>query len=715
MARVVKVAVERTAEGLNRLFSYRVPDHWEEPDLVGYRVRAPLGRGEVDAVVLAQDDVSDDGDWEKLKTVIAVLDPFPVLTPSLIDIALWMQTRYLAYMGQIMRTMIPPAVRRGVRPSEPEARLRAGGEPPARAPVRMQIWEAVRAAGELSRSQILTRFPNRSALLRQMRELGELIAVEPSSQRPAGVMGPRLNAWQEQALSQIRSVEGTFLIEGVTGSGKTEVYLHLIDDALAQDRQALVLVPEIALTAQTVSRFRERLGDTVAVWHSGLADGERAAIWHAVRRGTLAVVVGARSAVFLPFPRLGLIVLDEEHESTYKQEEFPHYHAREVAERRGRNEGARVLLGSATPSLESAYRAREGEIGWCVLPVRVTKRPLPSVSMVDMRAELEQGNREMFSRELKGALDQVLERGEQAILLLNRRGFATFIFCRACGNALKCPHCSVTLTFHAGQNRLQCHYCFTQVSPPVRCPHCGSPQIRYFGAGTEKLAAEVSRFWPTARVARADRDVMTVRNSYERLYRAMRDGEVDILVGTQMIAKGMDWPRVTLVGVLAADSSLHFPDFRSGERTFQLLVQAAGRAGRGENPGTVVIQTYSPEHYALTSAVRQDFESLYRDETAFRREAGYPPFSHLWLVEMQGEEESEVRARAENAAASLRDRLVGAEVLGPAPAPISRVRGKWRFHILIKAVEPEALTAELGSILSAFSPVRVTVDPYFML
>lgn len=713
----VEVAVDRAVGPLNRLFTYAVPKAWEG-DLRGFRVRVPLGRSVVDGWVMAQRPDPPPA-MDHIKPVLAVPDPYPQLTPALIELAFWVQRRYLAYLGQVVRAMVPAAVRRGGSGGSGEKWYRPGPAPSARAPRQRAVWEWVTERGAVPAKALAAAFPGAAATVRRLETDGSLVAEWRRPQRTAAIRsGPRLNRWQDAAWRAVRAGGGTWLVEGVTGSGKTEVYLECIADHLRQGRQALVLVPEIALTPQTVARFQARFGEQVAVWHSGLGDAERVRTWHAVRLGEVGVLVGARSAVFLPFARLGVIVLDEEHEATYKQEEHPRYHAREVAEARARLEGATVILGSATPEVETAWRARRGEIGWCRLPERVASRPLPTVEVVDLREELRQGNRTIFSRALVSAVEEALSRGEQAILLLNRRGYSTFVFCRDCGQALRCPRCAVSLTYHAEDQRLRCHYCFFENAPPARCPTCQSDRIRYFGAGTERVVEEVRRRWPTARVARADRDAVVGREGATRLHQAMTAGAVDILVGTQMVAKGMDWPRVTVVGVVAADVALHLPDFRSAERTFQLLVQAAGRAGRGDRPGRVVIQTYNPDHYAIVSAARQDFDALLAEELRFREEAGYPPFRHLWLVEMRGRSPEAARGQAEAVAAEIRaavSGLEGVEVLGPAPAPVARIKGWWRFHILVKGAEETAVSQRLEAVAARFCPVTVTVDPHFML
>jgi replication restart DNA helicase PriA len=430
--------------------------------------------------------------------------------------------------------------------------------------------------------------------------------------------------------------------------------MRAIEAVLARGRSAIVLVPEIALTPQLAGTFHERFGSRVALLHSRLSAGERYDEWRRVERGEARVVVGARSAVFAPARNLGLVVVDEEHENSYKQEESPRYHAREVACERARVAGCVCVLGSATPSVESFYRARTGEYDYIALTTRVEMRPLPSVEVVDMREELARGNRSIFSRALARAIRERLARREQVILFLNRRGHSTFVLCRECGHALRCPECDVALTYHAEEGRMRCHYCDHEEAVPDTCPKCGSSYIKYFGAGTERIEREVMRVFPQARVVRMDLDTTRTKRAHENIVNMFRGGEYDILVGTQMVAKGHDFPRVTLVGVVSADTCLNLPDYKAGERTFQLLTQVAGRAGRGERPGQVIIQTYAPDHYAVQRARDHDYLGFYEEEIRARRDLLYPPFVHLVLVVVSGEDPRDVERYAISLGAALR-------------------------------------------------------------
>ncbi|MDB4895465.1 MAG: primosomal replication factor, partial [Firmicutes bacterium] len=492
------------------------------------------------------------------------------------------------------------------------------------------------------------------------------------------------------------------LIHGVTGSGKTELYLRAIATSLEQGKQAICLVPEIALTPQMIGRFRARFGKAVAVLHSALSAGEKFDEWQRIRRGDVSIVVGARSAIFAPFEHVGLIIIDEEHEHSYKQESpAPAYHAREVAEERARMEGALLVLGSATPALESFHKATTGEYRLVTLRHRVDIRPMPPVQLVDMRDELRSGNRSIFSQALQQALDQTIAAGEQVILFLNRRGYNTFIMCRSCGEAITCPNCAVAMTYHMGDNFLACHYCDHHTRVPQVCPNCKGKQIRHMGAGTERVEEELLKLYPRIRVARMDVDTTRRKGSHATILKAFGDRKVDVLVGTQMIAKGLDFPEVTLVGAILADTTLNLPDFRAAERTFQLVTQVAGRAGRGLKPGRVVVQTYQPEHYSLLAAQQHDFDGFFEREIEFRRSLNYPPFAHLIHLVLSGEDEPRVMQTAQAIADLLQAHRFSGEVLGPAPAPLARLRGQFRHHLMLKGKDLAAMVRDVRTAFAA--------------
>jgi primosomal protein N' (replication factor Y) len=508
----------------------------------------------------------------------------------------------------------------------------------------------------------------------------------------------------------------TFLLQGVTGSGKTEIYLKAIDAALGRGSGALMLVPEIGLTPAVAGQFHHRFGDRVAILHSGIHDSERSQEWRRIRSGAAQAVVATRSGVFAPVRNLGLIIVDEEHDQSYKQQETPRYHGRDVAIVRARDRGAVVVLGSATPSLESRYNADRGKYELLRLPERVESRPMPKVEVIDARQEfLETRKQATFSRALIDAVTERLESGEQSMLLLNRRGFSSFMTCRACGERLECPNCSVTLTFHRRDRRMLCHYCNFSSRVPERCPKCDSDHIQFLGVGSERVEDELHGAFPRARIARIDRDTTGGKRDYEAILAKFREGEFDILVGTQMIAKGHDIPNVTLVGIVSADTGLGLPDFRAAERTFQLLTQAAGRAGRGTTPGIVLMQTINPDHYAIRFAAEQDYEKFFAKELEFRRLMHYPPFGALANVIVRGAREEEALARSSALGRLLNPAGEGVKILGPAAASLARLKNEYRYQMLIKTASRKRLNEILGEVrrfaaAEKWNPTSLVID-----
>jgi primosomal protein N' (replication factor Y) len=495
----------------------------------------------------------------------------------------------------------------------------------------------------------------------------------------------------------------TFLLHGITGSGKTEVYLQAIERSLMDQKEAIVLVPEISLTPQMTNRFKERFGSLVAVLHSGLSTGEKYDEWRKISRGEVKVVVGARSAIFAPFQNIGLIILDEEHEGTYKQDDSPRYHARDVAIWRSENHHCPVILGSATPSLESYARAKKGNYSLLTLAKRPREQALPEVSIIDMREQLKNGNRSMFSLELADAIRLRLEKGEQMVLFLNRRGHSSFVMCRDCGTVVECPNCDISMTYHRHQERIKCHYCGEESQVPNSCPQCSSDHIRFFGTGTQKVEEEIARFFPTARVLRMDVDTTRKKGSHEHILKMFGEGKADILLGTQMIAKGLDFPNITLVGVLSADTTLHLADFRAAEKTFQLLTQVSGRAGRHDKKGEVVVQTYTPEHYAIQFAQNHDFIAFYNQEMMNRKQFAYPPFTYVVLIQITHEDVLMTAEYAHKAANWLRENLSPtAEIIGPTASSISRVQNRYRYQCLIKYKKEPMLPDVLQQLIRIY-------------
>jgi primosomal protein N' (replication factor Y) len=579
------------------------------------------------------------------------------------------------------------------------------------------------------------------AVLTRLLKVGALKESEvPVERVPLGLndcVKPRMIAFnpeQQAVYEQIKAAATTrpFLLHGVTGSGKTEIYFELAADVIRAGQQVLYLVPEIALTPQTLERAKARFGDQIALLHSNMADGERYDQWFKIKNGLAHFVLGARSALFAPFVKLGLIIVDEEHETTYKQEDTPRYHVRRVAEQLAALTGARLIFGSATPAVETFYRAATGSYHYVKLGERYNAKPLPEVTLVDMREELQKKNKNILSGPLFQALETTLANREQALLFLNRRGHSTFILCRDCGQALQCPSCEVSLTYHSQENVLRCHYCDYRQKVPDICPNCQSTRIRYFGNGTQKLEAELTEHFADARIIRMDHDTTARKGAYQQIYRDLTAGTVDILLGTQMIAKGLDLPRVTLVGVISADSTLNMPDFRAAERCFQLLTQVAGRAGRGSRSGRVIFQTYNPDHYALALAKNHDYEGFYQTEIFQREQLAYPPFAEIVKIGFSGGDAAKVDAAAQKFAQIMhqaRQELLsgsaetgGVEILGPAPAVITKIQNAYRWQLLLKTTVPSLIKPIIDYCLARYpyrqyQDIRVIRDrnPYSVL
>ena len=502
------------------------------------------------------------------------------------------------------------------------------------------------------------------------------------------------------SIEQALNTPKTFLLHGITGSGKTEIYLQTIDQVLKQGKEAIMLVPEISLTPQMTIRFKERFGDQVAVLHSGLSAGEKYDEWRKIQRAEVKVVVGARSAIFAPFQNLGLIILDEEHESSYKQDDSPRYHARDMAIWRSEYHNCPVILGSATPSLESYARAQKGVYELLVLEKRAKNQPLPDVHIVDMREELRNGNRSMFSVQLADAIRDRLEKKQQTVLFLNKRGYSSFVLCRDCGTVMQCPNCDISLTYHRSSETMKCHYCGYDERVPKTCPECESEHIRFFGTGTQKVEEELAKVVPEARVLRMDVDTTRNKGAHEKILSAFGDGKADILLGTQMIAKGLDFPNITLVGVLSADTTLHLPDFRAAEKTYQLLTQVSGRAGRDILPGTVFVQSYTPEHYAITLAKDQLYEPFYEQEMAMRRASGYPPYYYVVNIQFTHEDLMTVAEYADQTVRYLKSHLSpNTLIIGPSASLIARVNNRYRYQCLIKYKKEPKLTDTMQQLI----------------
>ena len=707
------VIVDISHEKLDRSFQYRVPKEMEAEIQVGMVVSIPFGNGNRErkgyVIGLSEKPAFD---LSRMKELHGICSSEETTEERLIALAAWMKNRYGSTMVQALKTVLP--VREKVKAKEKRYVILNIDETKAaglaeelekgRCRARARLLRALLREPKLDYTRAAKELGMTSSVLKPLIDQGIVQVTQDEVYRMAidGSNIPReqisvLTPDQKNALSQIereweKESPRPVLIHGVTGSGKTQVYMKLIQQVVDEGKQAIVLIPEIALTYQTVRRFYGWFGDKVSVLNSRLSAGERYDQFKRAKRGEIQIIVGPRSALFTPFSRLGLIIIDEEHEQTYKSENSPRYHARETAEYRAHMENAYLVMGSATPSLEAYTKCRNGEYCLVKLTSRFEDRPLPEVSVVDLREELKSGNRSILSRSLKNAVERRLERGEQSVLFLNRRGYAGFVSCRSCGEALKCPHCDVALTEH-NNGRLVCHYCGYEQPRVEKCPVCGSPYIGGFKAGTQQIEQVLHRTFPKARVLRMDYDTTRSKGSYERILSAFAAHEADILGGTQMIGKGHDFPDVTLVGAVAADLSLNEADYRCAERTFQLLTQAVGRSGRGSKSGEAIIQSYHPEHYSIQAAAKQDYEAFYQEEMAYRTLMDYPPSAHMLSVLASGED-AELLEQGMDYLARFVSRIsekYKVHVIGPAYASVGKVNDIYHKVLYLKYADEQVL------------------------
>ncbi len=766
---------------LRKEFDYLIPPELRAQVEVGTRVKVPFGPRQVMGCVTA---LVEESPRTNLRAILKVVGAQSLVTPAILKLARWIADYYCCPVETALKSVLPEAVRKeeaGWRERLFARALPLAGDLPRLTKRQQEVWNIIEEWREMSLQELLNLADTTAETVRKLEDKG-LVSIGPqiSERDPYArehilpTQPLALNAEQAAALQKIKAAldskepstinhqPSTFLLHGVTGSGKTEIYLQAIARALQQGRGAIVLVPEISLTPQTVERFKARfcsgpLQTLVAVLHSHLSAGERHDEWHKIRQGRARIVIGARSAIFAPVDPLGLIVVDEEHEYSYKQEEAPRYHARDVAVVRGQMEGAAVVLGSATPSLESFHNAQKGKYALLQLPQRADDRKMPLVRVIDMRQEArkEKGT-PIFSQKLKEEITLRLERGEQVMLFLNRRGYATSLQCPKCGFVAECPNCSVALTYHRSRQRLLCHICAYEAQAPTLCPDvkCRNPAIRYAGLGTEKVEDTLTKLFPRARVRRMDSDALKRKDDYRRILGDFRTGKIDILVGTQMIAKGLHFPNVTLVGIIYADLSLHQPDFRAGERTFQLLTQVAGRAGRGEVEGEVVVQAFTPFHPAIQYARRHDFAGFYEQEIEFREQLKYPPISRAALLTLKGRNEEKVKFSAAHLRREL-EKILGSAaapaaavdasstakdgdeapsparasaraprknlspdliIAGPAPAPLLRAETFYRYQLMLRTRQMSKLSRLLANVLETLSlpedvSLIVDVDP----
>lgn len=763
---------------LRKEFDYLIPSGLAGQVDVGSRVQVPFGPRKVLGCVTA---LAEESAHTKLKPIIKVIGAQTLVTPKVLKLARWIADYYCCAPEIALKSVLPEVVRKEQSGWRERLFVRAlpfAGELPKLPKRQSEIWNIIEERRELALQELLELADTTASTIRRLEDRGlveissriserdpyareQILPSQPLPLNPAQALAlEKIYAAMDRNAPPADSAapsSNTFLLHGVTGSGKTEVYLQAIAHALEKGQGAIVLVPEISLTPQTVERFKARfssgkLQTLVAVLHSHLSSGERHDEWHKIRQGRARIVIGARSAVFAPVDPLGLIIVDEEHEHTYKQEEAPRYHARDVAIMRGQMEAAPVVLGSATPSLESYFNCRSGKYTLLELPERVDDQKMPQVRVVDMRqaARKEKGT-PIFSPQLKEAITQRLERGEQTILFLNRRGYSTSLQCPKCGYVCGCPNCSISLTYHRLEQKLSCHICGHSEKVPSLCPNetCKNPAIRFAGTGTQKVEETLAKLFPNARVHRMDADSMKRKDDYRKILGDFRVGKIDILVGTQMIAKGLHFPNVTLVGIIFADLALHQPDFRAGERTFQLLTQVAGRAGRGDIEGEVVVQAFTPFHPSIQFARRHDFNGFYDQEMEFRGQLKYPPFSRVALLTLKGRNEDKVKFSAEHLKRELEKAfLINPEakgragsplsaarvqpasdahgvthpniadlvMSGPAPAPLLRAETFYRYQIMLRTQRMSALSRELSKIIQQLAlpddvTLAVDIDP----
>jgi primosomal protein N' (replication factor Y) len=712
-------------------FTYRLNAELSGQAKVGARIVVPLGRKLVTGYIVGlTDELPANLAQIDIKDAQSLVDLEPVCSPEILQLARWVADYYACPVGEVIKAALPPGMTRSAVKPKLRRFVRAidAGEQKL-TEAQSRVISILQQSGPTSLQSLCEMAEVSASTVSSLARKNRVEIYDEAVRRDPLAHATKLqpeaftltNA-QSDVLQEIeqqiaRGTYGAFLLHGVTGSGKTEVYIRAMRHALSLGRSAMMLVPEIALTPVFSRRLRAHFGDQVAIFHSSLQKGERFDEWTRVKNGVARIVIGTRSAVFAPVQNLGLIVVDEEHESSYRQQESPYYNARDTAIVRAQKESATVVLGSATPSLESFYNARHGKYALVTMPQRMAARPMAAATMIDMRKVFARhGKPRVFSDELLEAIRETRERGEQSIILLNRRGYSRFILCRSCGETIQCPNCDVTLTYHRSERVMVCHYCNHRQAVPRVCPACQKKYIHYVGEGTEQLEEMLTQFFPALRVARIDRDTTARRSVFEKSLAGFSAGEIDTLVGTQMLAKGHDFPNVTLVGVVSVDTGLALPDFRSAERTFQLITQVAGRAGRGERPGRVLIQTYHPYHYALRHACAQDYEGFYEEEINYRKNHSYPPFVALASLLVHGVDLGRVRTDA----LELRKQLDLANedrkcrILGPAPAPLARLKGEHRYQLLLKSRSRKQVREIADAALKTVTNLRsvnLEIDP----
>lgn len=727
MFKYAGIIVNNNSIQVDKIFTYLIPEKLRNTIDIGFRVKVPFGMGnkKVDGFVIKLFEENESGN-NNVKEIHELSDSYALLRHADIKLIDFMREKYLCTYLEGIKTLIPTGIIKGVK-NKVNTVIYAGKELQGKFNKEpyISIYNTIKDnSGKYNKNELSKLYnfslSSLNTLLKQDYLTNEKVIVNRYNDKIFKVYSEKiLNKEQKQAVDIIQnSVNNIFLIHGITGSGKTEIYMKLVSEAIKENKDSIILVPEISLTPQMVERFKGRFGKDIAVFHSKLSEGERFDEWLRVKNKLVKVAIGARSAVFLPFSNLSLIVIDEEHENSYKSDSDPKYLAFEIAKYRCELENAKLILGSATPSVETYYKTEENKIKLINLKNRADNALLPSIELVDMREELLSQNKSIFSKKLYKEIEKSLINKEQIILFLNRRGFSTFVSCRKCGFVFKCNKCDIALTYHHEDNSLSCHYCGMKRKITNVCPKCKSNYVKYFGIGTEKIEQEVKRYFPGARTLRMDFDTTRKKNSYEEIYNSFKGKEADILIGTQMIAKGLDFKDVTLVGVLAADLSLNVPDFRSAERTFQLITQVAGRAGRGEKEGKVIVQTYTPDNYSILFSIQNDYLGFYNREISIRRDMNYPPFSKIFLMNLSSKKEDLLIKCIQNIGVILKNKLKEndkIEMLGPCPCAISKINDFYRWQIILKGNVDFTFANNIKDILydslkDVYSDIRLSLD-----
>lgn len=726
MYKYAGIIVNNTSIQVDKIFTYCIPEKFSKTIQLGFRVKVPFGNSNknIDGFIVELYDHYDG--QSNIKEIISICDNYPLLRIEDIELVKFMREKYLCTYIEGIKAILPTGITKGIKEKTSGVIFisksldgKYNKEP------YISIYNTIlNNNGAYNANELNRIFKYSISSINTLIKHGfltkEKIVINRFDNRIFNNYPKKtLNKDQLNAINIINnSHKHIFLIHGITGSGKTEIYMHMVSEMIERGRDSIILVPEISLTPQMVERFKGRFGKDIAVFHSKLSDGERYDEWMRVKNGKVKVAIGARSAIFLPFNNLGLIIIDEEHEYTYKSDSDPKFNTFDIAEYRCILENCKLILGSATPSVDTYYKARRKEIELITLENRADNAVLPQVELVDMREELMMNNKSIFSKKLYDEIAECLQKGEQIILFLNRRGYSTFVSCRKCGYVFKCENCDISLTYHSEENILSCHYCGRRRRVTNVCPKCKSKYVKYFGIGTEKVEVEIKKYFPQARILRMDFDTTRKKNAYENMYGMFKEGKADILIGTQMIAKGLDFKNVTLVGVLAADLSLNIPDYRSGERTFQLITQVGGRAGRGEKTGKVIVQTYNPDNYSIINSVSNNYDNFYKEEISIRRDMNYPPFSEIFSINLSSKNESLLIKNIQNIAVLLKDRIDKndkIEMLGPCPCAISKINEYFRWQIIIKGQIDNELKQNIkntiyDSIKNVYNDIRVSLD-----